>query len=133
MSYLIDSDVTIDHLGGIKQTTALLLELVPEGLAISVVTYMEVLQGCMRHADPVAARSMFDAFMVSVPVIPISVAVAELCAMLREHLRSEGRRVGSRALDLLIAATALEYGLVLVTRNVRDYADIPNLRIYPGG
>ena len=30
----------------------------------------------------------------------------------------------------MIAATALEHNLTLVTRNVRDYDDIPNLTLY---
>ena len=30
----------------------------------------------------------------------------------------------------LIAATALEYNLTLVTRNTEDYADVPGLKLY---
>ena len=33
-------------------------------------------------------------------------------------------------MDILIAATAIEHGLTLVTGNTRDYEDIPNLRLY---
>ena len=35
-----------------------------------------------------------------------------------------------RAMDLLIAATALEHDLVLVTRNTRHYADVADLRLH---
>jgi predicted nucleic acid-binding protein len=35
-----------------------------------------------------------------------------------------------RALDLLIAAPALEHQLTLVTRNLGDYNDIPGLDLY---
>ena len=55
MPYLIDSDVLIDHLAGATQWTDLLMRLAPEGLAISTVTYMEVLQGCLRHSDYIKA------------------------------------------------------------------------------
>jgi predicted nucleic acid-binding protein len=37
-----------------------------------------------------------------------------------------------RALDLLIAATALTYDLELLTRNTRDFADVPGLKLVPG-
>jgi predicted nucleic acid-binding protein len=30
----------------------------------------------------------------------------------------------------MIAATALEHNLILVTRNINDYDDIPNLSLY---
>ncbi|HEV2109285.1 MAG TPA: hypothetical protein VGR16_13570 [Thermomicrobiales bacterium] len=43
-----------------------------------------------------------------------------------------GRSVDHRALDLFIAATAIEHGLSLVARNTRDYADIPGLVLYGG-
>jgi predicted nucleic acid-binding protein len=46
--------------------------------------------------------------------------VAQRCARLREALRGDRRRVDARAFDLLVAATALEYDLTLVTRNLRD-------------
>jgi tRNA(fMet)-specific endonuclease VapC len=62
--------------------------------------------------------------------ISFSTAVARRCASLREQLRTAGKRVRPRALDLLIAATALDHNLTLVTRNVKDYDDIPDLRLY---
>jgi hypothetical protein len=57
-------------------------------------------------------------------------AVAERCARLRETLRSQNKWVTSRALDLIIAATALEYRLTLVTKNRDDFKDIPDLSLY---
>jgi predicted nucleic acid-binding protein len=65
-----------------------------------------------------------------VPVIPFSLAAARRCAELREDLARDGKRVRSRALDLITAAIALEYGYTLVTRNRKDYEDIPNLSLF---
>jgi predicted nucleic acid-binding protein len=56
--------------------------------------------------------------------------VARRCAELREELRAERKRFRARALDLMIAATAIEHGLTLVTRNTDDYADIGGLDLY---
>jgi predicted nucleic acid-binding protein len=66
----------------------------------------------------------------SVPVLPFSLSVAKRCAALREQLKTEQKRVKSRALDLLNAAIALEHGLTLVSRNYDDYKDIPHLKLY---
>jgi predicted nucleic acid-binding protein len=42
-----------------------------------------------------------------------------------------GRKaVKARALDLMNAAIALEHDLILVTRNIEDYKDIPDLKLY---
>jgi predicted nucleic acid-binding protein len=63
-------------------------------------------------------------------VLPITIAVAQRCARLRRTLKNQGRRVNSRALDLIIAATALEHRLTLVTNNPKDYEDIPWLKLF---
>jgi predicted nucleic acid-binding protein len=77
MSYLLDSDWVIDHLANEPAATRLLALLAPAGIAISVVTFMEVLEGVLRSPDPPQARADFDAFLASVPVLPFSPAVAE--------------------------------------------------------
>jgi predicted nucleic acid-binding protein len=130
VSYLIDSDWLIDHIANEPTATQLLAQLAPVGIAISVVTFMEVLEGILRSPNPQQARADFDAFPANVPVLLFSPAVAEQCAQVRESLRRQNRRVHSRALDLIVAAPALEYGLTLVTRNTADYKDIPGLQLY---
>ncbi len=95
-----------------------------------MITYMEALQGILDSVDPVAAQGAFDAFLTDVPILPFSVEVARRCAELRSDLTTQGRRVRSRALDLITAATALEHGLTLVTRNTADYQDVPGLLLY---
>ena len=132
MAYLVDSDWVIDYLAGDSDALALLDRLADDRIAISVVTYMEVYQGVERSVDPGAAEAKLAAFLASVPVLPISPAVARRCAGLRETLRQRGKRVNNRALDLLIAATAIEHDLTLVTRNVQDYADIAELSMFSG-
>ncbi len=63
-------------------------------------------------------------------MLPFSVAGAKRCVQLRETLHGDGKSVKARALDLMTAAIALEYGLNLVTRNVEDYKDIRGLKLY---
>jgi predicted nucleic acid-binding protein len=46
------------------------------------------------------------------------------------NLTKSNKRVNSRALDLIIAATALEYSLTLVTKNTDGFKDIPDLTLY---
>ena len=130
MPYLIDSDVLIAHRERQPSAVTLLAQLVPQGLAISIITYLEVYQGILRSHDPTQAREDFATFLASVPVIPISLASAERCAQLREDLSQQGKRVRARAFDLITAAIALEHGYTLVTRNRKDFDDIPQLAIY---
>ena len=130
MAYLVDSDWTIDYLNRVPQAVALLERLGPEGTFISILTYIEVYQGVVRDPDPIDAAQALRDFLTSSPMIDLTVPVAERCARLRQHFLVLGQRPARRAFDLVIAATALEHDLTLVTRNIRDYADIPALKLY---
>jgi predicted nucleic acid-binding protein len=132
MAYLIDSDRLIDFLKDEPGAFELLDGLAGQGIAISVITYMECYEGIAETVDPAATEAKFEALAARIPILPVSLEVARECAGLRRLLRQAGRRVKQRSLDLLIAATARSNGLKLVTRNKADYSDIPGLEIYEG-
>ena len=48
-------------------------------------------------------------------------------AKVRAHLEAAGQKIGDR--DTIIAAHALSLGAVLVTRNVREFSRVPNLKV----
>lgn len=130
MAYVLDSNIIIPYLADDLAVVPLVEELVPQGISISIITDLECYQGTLRSADPAAAQERFGHMLTMVPMLPLSLPVARRCAVLREALRQQGRRVRSRALDLVIAATALEHGYTLVTHNRKDYDDIPGLALY---
>jgi predicted nucleic acid-binding protein len=130
MPYLIDSDWLIDYMTAQPTARELLESLADEGVSLSVITSMEIYEGFESGRHTETARSAFDFLLEEWPLLPVSAAVALRCARLRDGLRRQGKRVTRRALDLLIAATALEHALTLVTRNTRDYDDIPGLDLY---
>jgi predicted nucleic acid-binding protein len=122
MPCLVDSNIVIDHLADIPTASALLEQLALEGIAISIVTYMEAFQGIEQSPNPRKAREKFHAFLAGVLILPFSFAVAERCARLRKTLKTQNKRVNSRA-------TALEYDLTLLTKNTEDFKDIPDLSL----
>ena len=128
--YLVDSDWFIDYLEDIPAAVALLEPLVSAGVRFSIITYVEAFEGTLKSDDPVTAQDKLHAGMRQFEVIRVSDEVARRCAWIRYDLRSRARRIRDRAMVLLIAATAIEYDLTLVTRNVDDYGDIPGLRLY---
>ncbi|MCC6945510.1 MAG: type II toxin-antitoxin system VapC family toxin [Thermomicrobiales bacterium] len=130
MSYLIDSDIVSSYLGSESDVLSLVNGLVPAGISISTVTYMETMHGVLKKPDPIEGLLVFERGIEAFRVIPFDVVIAARCAQLRHELAQRGRKVRSRALDLMIAATAIEYQLVLVTRNRSDYADIPGLTMH---
>ena len=129
ITFLIDSDIAIDYRGGNPDIEALVAPLLADGVAISVVTLMEIYQGLLRLPLPTSALAELNTFLGGMGVLPVTRAVAQRCAEIRADLQSRGRSVRPRALDLLIGATAIEHNLTLVTRNVADYRDVPGLRL----
>lgn len=131
MIYLVDTDRLIDYLQGDPTAIALLQPLFPIGVAISIITFSEVYEGIYSSADPRAAERAFRAVLESVAVLPFGRSVAKRYAALRHALRVQGRSVRQRSLDLMIASTALDHNLTLITRNVADYGDISGLSLLP--
>ena len=60
--------------------------------------------------------------------MPLTDPIAERFARLRAALRQHGQLIPD--MDLLIAATALDADLALVTRNVRHFERIAELKLY---
>jgi len=91
---------------------------------------MEIFDGLAREPNPQQAETDLQTFLTGVLLFPFTLAVARRCAGVRHALRTQGRRVGSRALDLIVAATAIEHDLILVSRNREDYKGVPGLPLY---
>ncbi len=102
--------VLIDHLNGIRAATEFLLRLENSNLGcVSAVTRAEVLTGCGVDTEAVV-EEILDRYLF----LPIGKRVADAAARLRRSYRW--------ALpDAMQAATAQVHGLVLATRNTRDF------------
>lgn len=59
--------------------------------------------------------------------LPVTQLVAARAAIVAAGLRRADRPCGS--LDSLLAATALEHGLTLVTRNTKHFEAVPNIAL----
>ncbi|MGD9713416.1 MAG: type II toxin-antitoxin system VapC family toxin [Thermomicrobiales bacterium] len=126
---MIDSDVLVSYLEGDGSTVSLVNDLIPAGIAISIVTYMETYQGVLRSVDPASSERRHALVINSLAILPFSESTARTRARLRHQPTIEGKKIRERALDLMIAATAIEHGLVLATRNLADSRDIPDLQV----
>ena len=119
---LVDSDVLIWHLRGLARATQR-LDRLPR-LIISTVTYLELLQGMRDRAELLALqRSLTRRNAERLALTP---AISERAATLMEvWTLSHGLGMG----DALIAATALEHGMPLLTANVKHFGPIEGLSV----
>lgn len=120
---LIDSDILIDEMRGLVSAATFLNAQRPLGsVQISIVSAMELVQGCRNSADLRSVRELLR----RVVLLPISSAVSQTAFGLMEVLfLGHGLRIP----DALIAATALDYDLVLHTKNLRHFQAVPGLSV----
>ena len=125
--YLVDSDRTINFLQGRRGAAELLVRLIPDGLAISVMTYAEVFEGLVYGRHPGSDESVWAGFLRVVEVLAHTVATAQQFAAIRGRLRADGMLIPDA--DIWIAATAMEHDLTLVTGNRRYFERVAGLRL----
>lgn len=98
----------------------------PATLYLSVLTLGEIRKGIETVSDEARRQTLVDWLETDLPtfftarVLPVDEAVADRWGRL---VAAAGRPLP--AIDSLLAATALEHDLVLVTRNVKDFAGLP--------
>jgi predicted nucleic acid-binding protein len=81
----------------------------------------------LRLRTPLRYRQKFFKFIHMVSLLDVTEPIAHRAAMLTSSLRNQGQKMGLA--DVLIAATAVERGLTLVTRKIPLFASISGLTI----
>ncbi len=83
-------------------------------------TEAELMFGAIKSSNPERVKTEVSAFLEPLLVLPFDSEAAQKHAEIRHSLRSTP--IGER--DLVIAATAVATGLVLVTHNQREFSRI---------
>jgi tRNA(fMet)-specific endonuclease VapC len=131
--YLLDTDHVSLSQRGHPLVSARIQAAGSTQIAISVITVEEQLRGWLaviRNATTAQARvtayerlRMAVEYFASVTLLNYTVTAETLVV----DLRRQGVRVGTQ--DLRIAAVALAHGTTLVTRNERDFRQVPGLTL----
>ena len=98
----------------------------PDQLLVSAVTYGEIWFGLARRPSKASVREAVTNFLREIDVLPWTRHTADIYASVRTDLERMGKPLG--ALDMLIAAHALEAGATLVSSD-RAFAHVPGLTV----
>ena len=103
----------------------------PEQLAVSALTMAELAAGPHAAGDAAERARRQDRLQraeATFHSLPFDTAAARAYGLIYAAIAATGRKVrGPRAVDLLIAATALAARLPLYTRNAEDFRGIEHL------
>ena len=107
------------------------LEALPAEVAVSAVTMAELAAGPHATANPAERARRQDRLQraeATFEALPVDSAVARAYGRVYAAVVAAGRKArGRRAVDLLIAATAVAAGLPLYTQNPDDFAGLSDL------
>ena len=106
------------------------LETGDEGIAVSVLTVLELAHGIARADTPERQerrQRFLDELLTGVPIQPITVAIALRAGQIDGQSQAQGIRIPLS--DLLIGVSALELGYEVGTANVRHFRLIPGLSV----
>jgi predicted nucleic acid-binding protein len=111
---LFDTDILIDHLLGKTGATGAILKFKNSLNYCSVITIGEILFG-MRPGEKIKTFKLIDSFT--------TLDVNKKIILSAYQIRSSFKGFNLELYDCIIAATALEMDMILVTRNSKHYPD----------
>lgn len=127
MKFLLDTDHCIFLLrqdANVRQAFAAHAD---DACAVSIVSAAELLFGAHWSSKPAQNLAAVNALLDALLVLPVTRSIGNRFGQLKATLLRSGSRLED--FDLLIASTALEFDVPLVTHNIRHYERIDGLRI----
>ncbi len=119
---MVDSDVLIWYMRGNLKAQKTIEKL--NGFFISVVTYMELVQGMRNKRELTLLRAALRKWNAKVLFISEDIS-AKAMFLVEQHYLSHSLVLA----DALIAATAISSGLKLLTGNAKHYKVIKNIEL----
>jgi predicted nucleic acid-binding protein len=119
---LVDTDVLIWYLRGNTRAAEALEEI--GRFSLSVVTYMELVQGMRNKQELRILRSTLAAWETDILMIDEIISTRSMLYV-EQYFHSHAMRLA----DALIAATAVARGAPLLTANVKHYQHVPDLTV----
>ncbi len=125
MKYLLDTNTVITLLKRHKAVLAKLRKNTPSDVVLSAIVAHELYFGAYKSHDTSKNFALVE--NLEFEVLPFDRDDAAQSGQVRAALAAAGTPIGPY--DLLIAGQALARGLILVTRNTREFGRVAGLRI----
>ncbi len=126
MKYMLDTNICIYIIKNKPLKVIEALKKVEIGqICLSVITLAELEYGVEKSQQREKNKLALTGFLIPFEILPFPLKAATKFGEIRAFLEKKGKSVG--AYDLLIGAHALSEDAVLVTNNIKDFSNIPNL------
>jgi len=119
---VIDTDVLIWYMRGNEKAYQLIEN--TNNFSISVITYMELVQGLRNKKELTQLRKALHAWKTQILYVSEEIS-AKAMFYVEQHFLSHSMQLA----DALIGATAIAYGLPIITGNDKHYKVMKDLQI----
>ena len=127
MKYLLDTNICVFFFRRKFDIVNAVISKGFENCCVSEITVAELRYGAENSANPQKHHRLIDEFLYRVSAIPITDNIRKY-AEEKVRLQRAGTPIHDE-FDLLIAASAIHQDLILVTENIRDFKNFPNIKI----
>jgi len=131
MGVIVDTSIWVDIERGRLSTDDVALAVGGEQVLLTPMTVAEFQYGVMR-ADTEERRSRRAALLARMkakPCLSADATTGEIFGTIAAQVDARGRASQHRVQDLWIASLAIQHGHKVLTRNLRDFEDIPGLTV----
>jgi tRNA(fMet)-specific endonuclease VapC len=126
--YMLDTDISSYIMKRSDDRVVKRLQTVPIGdVSISAITKSELMYGVEVSPRKQQDRAALDAYLKHVEVLDYPDEAALHYGQIRAAFKVAGNMIGAN--DLLIAAHARSFGLILVTNNTREFGRVQGLKL----
>jgi len=126
MMFLLDTNICIHFFRGKYNLSEKLFDVGIENCAISEITYAELVFGAENSKNPLKNHQLIESFVKELTILPIFNSIIRY-GKEKTRLRKQGKMISD--FDLLIACTAIENEMVMVTENVKEFERVSQIEI----
>jgi tRNA(fMet)-specific endonuclease VapC len=127
ITHLLDTCTCIYTLNNRPKEVAQVLAKHTNSVAISSLTYYELMYGACLSNNPERQLKTIEAFTALLPILNFDQNAARHSGRIRSELKRLGTPIGP--IDTLIAGHALSLNLTVVTNNIKEFERVSELQI----
>ena len=125
--YCLDTDIIAFILRGDEKIKKKISSVDPESISITTITLCELFKGAYKSSRAKENVSMVHDILRNYNLLSLNITSSEIYGMVFIKLEKEGKL--TQVLDLMIASIAKANNLILITRNKKDFENIPDLKL----
>jgi tRNA(fMet)-specific endonuclease VapC len=127
LKYMLDTNIAIYTIKSRPPEVRKAFKAHDGQMCISTVTLMELVYGAEASAAVDRNLRVIEGFAARLEVLPFDTDAAAHTGQLRAELKKAGRPIGPY--DEMVAGHARAKGLVVVTNNMKQFENVPGLRL----